>query len=327
MSRNDMAGRLEGHDIEEYTQIVNPWDVILRQTSAGRFHGRLDYVHVNGIVIYRECWSQRVLASGATPPDYFMFGATLVPEKHTDWCGQPLGPEILAFGNSGTETEFATPKDSIHAVLLVPDHLMRSYFGEETVEAALASQWHHLGGIGQGPSQLILTINHIIGKYLARPERLADAREVQTTETQLLAAVARIFPQVTAETRRPGPRPRREALHRAIGICEQLKRPVTVPELAALADASRRTLERAFQETLGISPRKYLRRRLMQASRHELMDEDPRSTRVTDVATRWGFSELGRFAVDYKRQFGESPSYTLKKRGHTTPRRLIDIIS
>ena len=34
---------------------------------------------------------------------------------------------------------------------------------------------------------------------------------------------------------------------------------------------------------------------------------------VTDAAMRFGFRELGRFAVDYRAAFGESPSETLRR--------------
>jgi AraC family ethanolamine operon transcriptional activator len=41
-----------------------------------------------------------------------------------------------------------------------------------------------------------------------------------------------------------------------------------------------------------------------------------RSTAATvqDAAARWGFWHLGQFSRDYKRQFGELPSQTLKQR-------------
>jgi transcriptional regulator GlxA family with amidase domain len=32
---------------------------------------------------------------------------------------------------------------------------------------------------------------------------------------------------------------------------------------------------------------------------------------VTAVAWRWGFTHMGRFAIAYRRRFGESPSATL----------------
>ena len=33
---------------------------------------------------------------------------------------------------------------------------------------------------------------------------------------------------------------------------------------------------------------------------------------VTTVALRWGFDHFGRFSVDYRRMFGESPVMTLR---------------
>ena len=326
MSSN-IVGRLEGYDIEEYNQIVNPWDVILRQTSPGQFHGRMEYLQVNGIIVYREHWSQSVLATGATPPGYFMFANTLLPEKRTDWCGQVVGHSSLAYGHPGCETHFATPKASRHVVILIPDHLMRSYFGKEAIEAVLANQCHHLDGIRQGASTLIPGVNRMIDSYQKRPELLSDVQECQAIESQLLAEVAKIFPPDTGKAHRPGPKPRREAFRRAVELGDDLKYKITVPEFAALTGVSQRTLELAFKEAVGITPRKYLRWRRMQTAHHNLLAQGPLSTRVTDVAAHWGFTELGRFAVEYKRLFGESPSQTLRNRRPATSRRLIDVMT
>jgi len=327
MVSSNIVGCLEGHDIEEYNQIVAPWDVNLCQTSSGQFHGRMEYLQVNGIIVYREHWSQSVLATGATPPGYFMFGNTLQPEKRTDWCGQVIGPEIFACGNPGSETHFVTPKDSRHLVILIPDHLMRSYFGKEAIEAILANQRHHLDGIRQGASTLIPGMNRMLDSYQKRPELLSDVQECQAIESQLLAEVAKIFPPDTGEAHRPGPQTRREAYRRAIELGDGLKKRVTVPEFAALTGVSQRTLELAFQEAAGITPQKYLRWRRMHMAHHDLLAQDPKYTRITDVTTSLGFTELGRFAVEYKRLFGESPSETLRNRRPATPRRLIDVLT
>jgi AraC-like DNA-binding protein len=35
---------------------------------------------------------------------------------------------------------------------------------------------------------------------------------------------------------------------------------------------------------------------------------------VAQVARKWGFSHLGRFAIEYRKRFGESPSETARNR-------------
>ena len=58
----------------------------------------------------------------------------------------------------------------------------------------------------------------------------------------------------------------------------------------------------------------------MNAARRELRDASPGSTTVTRVATRWGFTELGRFAGEYRAMFGELPSETLAGERLVRPR-------
>ena len=34
---------------------------------------------------------------------------------------------------------------------------------------------------------------------------------------------------------------------------------------------------------------------------------------VTEIAMQWGFTHMGRFSIEYRRRFGESPSETLSR--------------
>jgi transcriptional regulator GlxA family with amidase domain len=56
---------------------------------------------------------------------------------------------------------------------------------------------------------------------------------------------------------------------------------------------------------------KYLRNVRLDRVRHELLERAP-GIGVTEVAHRWGFMQLGRFANAYQQRFGELPSETLR---------------
>lgn len=92
---------------------------------------------------------------------------------------------------------------------------------------------------------------------------------------------------------------------------EHLGEPLYIPELCREVGASARTLQECCQEHLGMGPKHYLLLRRIHMVRRALRDADPAETTVTETAMRYGFWQLGRFAVEYKRLFGEAPSTTL----------------
>ena len=77
--------------------------------------------------------------------------------------------------------------------------------------------------------------------------------------------------------------------------------------------ASERTFRTRCQEHLGLGPTRYLWLRRMHLARRALRMADPAAARVTEVATSYGFWELGRFSVAYRSLFGESPSASLRR--------------
>ena len=90
-----------------------------------------------------------------------------------------------------------------------------------------------------------------------------------------------------------------------------LDEPLSIAELAAAAGVSARSLQTGFQQFRGTTPMAHLRALRLKRAHDELLAADPQRTSVTDIAMRWGFSHLGKFAVAYKQRFGESPRDTL----------------
>jgi AraC-like DNA-binding protein len=89
--------------------------------------------------------------------------------------------------------------------------------------------------------------------------------------------------------------------------------PITLDDLVKHAGCSYRTLQAAFNTSYGMSPMAYVRSmRMIHAHRDLLAAEN--GTTVSDVALKWGFIHLGRFAKNYARQFGVLPSETLRQK-------------
>lgn len=94
-------------------------------------------------------------------------------------------------------------------------------------------------------------------------------------------------------------------------------RSLTVSELAQALGVGMRALQAAFQAHRRQTPLAYLRQVRLAQVRQELLEAASDDT-VTELALAHGFFHLGRFAQQYKAQFGESPSDTLRARARRT---------
>ena len=89
--------------------------------------------------------------------------------------------------------------------------------------------------------------------------------------------------------------------------------PLYMPELAATVGTSYWTLRECCLDYLGMSPKRYLWLRRMHLVRRALRSAHAETTTVTEIASDYGFWELGRFSVAYRSLFGESPSIALHR--------------
>jgi transcriptional regulator GlxA family with amidase domain len=80
---------------------------------------------------------------------------------------------------------------------------------------------------------------------------------------------------------------------------------------------SERTLRACCTEFLGMSPIRYVLLRRLREVRSALREADPQIENVAEIAHRFGFAQLGRFAGTYRAIFGEAPSTTLQRTSGT----------
>ena len=117
-----------------------------------------------------------------------------------------------------------------------------------------------------------------------------------------------------ADSRRPSRRFRDQAVRRALIIIEAMAgEPFTMQHLCREAGASERTLQYAFQDHFGLSPRKFINIARLNTVRRALLAADPTTDKVSDLAAHRGYWHSGQFAADYRHLFGELPSETLRR--------------
>jgi AraC-like DNA-binding protein len=103
-----------------------------------------------------------------------------------------------------------------------------------------------------------------------------------------------------------------------------LEAPLTIERIAATAGVAGQTLFKHFRDTYGISPMRYVRNLRFERAHQDLLKAGAES-KITEIALRWGFAHLGRFAVEYRERFGESPSETLARSSRSPQPRVLKI--
>lgn len=82
-------------------------------------------------------------------------------------------------------------------------------------------------------------------------------------------------------------------------------------DIASAARLSVRGLQAAFQRSTSTTPLGYLRQTRLRLANDELRAREPHETTVAAVASRWGFTNLSRFAAEHRAAYGCSPSEAL----------------
>jgi len=303
-------------EFEEAAELVRGWDVDFRQLEAGCSPTDVLQFGSPDFLVTRFSMSRAYDQRGGTPLNMLTFAIldedindTTTPEgpitEDGIWCF-PASREFAAA--SGSEFRGCTLSLSQSLLDEVAELYelsgARSLLGSGRVARCrrgdIDAIRHRLGGIYRELSNGGIGLRH---------PRQVHELEFDLTR-RLLEALAGpvrfVPPRMTGR--------RRLILCRALDYLEaNPASPLTVSKLAQAAGAGVRTLEYAFKDYFGVTPKAYLRARRLVGAHRELRHSDAVSAHVQDAANNWGFWHLGQFSKDYQRFFDELPSQTLMK--------------
>lgn len=94
-------------------------------------------------------------------------------------------------------------------------------------------------------------------------------------------------------------------------ILSHITSDIPIDELASLCQISRKSLYNLLEREMGLTPSLYIRRLKLEKA-HSDLKSNIQVRNVTQVALKYGFTNLGRFSAHYREQIGELPSQTLR---------------
>ena len=277
------------------------WQQEYRQLSAGLFQGRVQHVQLPGMRLVREDSNRALHQRGDLGRGVYGFAMPLALSGPGIFNGQRFELDSLLLGR-GDELDLRTPTElSLMAVVVEADLLQPLW--QRMYQKPLAGWLEH---------QLVV------------PARPAAAQTLRRLHTELMARLldpaafgpdwqdeTALRPEKVDASSLPTVAARRQLVNLACELMlAQPDEPLSMLDLCSQVGASRRKLTYCFQDVLGTSPMQYLRALRLNGVRRELRSGE--AAAVQDAAARWGFFHMGQFSLDYKKQFGELPSATLR---------------
>ncbi len=301
-------------DPAEFEVALRPWDLLCRPTEAGTFTHQVSLFAGTELLLYRESYDLGIQLTGLTPPGMLVLGVPILSGGETRYWGETASDLSLPCATPGpAEATLAAGYGQL-VVGLPLERIRESTSPVVRERLGRLCPSHRVRCTAFARSRLGHWIDSSLAELKARPDLAREpAYESMLVEDFLSMLVDLVDDAVEA----PEPRPSgstRNGFHRALEyIREAPLQDVRLSHLCAVSGISERSLQYAFRDTLGVTPKAFITTRRLHAARRALLESDPSATRVADVAMRLGFYELGRFAGYYRKRFGEHPSTTLRR--------------
>ncbi|MCG5072128.1 AraC family transcriptional regulator [Paraburkholderia tagetis] len=302
-------------DIEDLREPVRGSDIEICQIEAGTLTGSVTYGMLGGFSVSVGHFSRAVRARGVMSKDKQIVGMLLDREQPVShWCFD-VEPGDVVFAAAGSDHEGSYKgAASFATIALSPAELAEFMKGEGGISDF--DFWQRTTRVRPDP----LVAQSIAARFKTLVGTLAQAGPHLSPDSSdfwaraLVEAFVYSVANGIAMNEDTAPVKSAMIVRRVEDLLDAYRaRPVHISEICQTLDLSRRTLHRAFSETLGIGPVTYLRHQRLHAIREILRQGTAGSSSITRLAMSFGFDDVGRFAGYYRKLFGELPSGTVKR--------------
>lgn len=178
-------------------------------------------------------------------------------------------------------------------------------------------EFHREIDLTAGAGAVIKGLVEMLSKGLTmdgRPLTKSPIALANLSEAILMMLLEDTLHSCSQELAKPPPAPAPWHVKRAMDFMQaNLAKPITIEDVARVCNVNIRTLQQGFRQFRKTTPKALLQKMRLEAAHRHLCMARPERT-VADVALMWGFTHLGRFAIEYKKLYGKRPSETLRKK-------------
>ncbi|MFC7338626.1 helix-turn-helix domain-containing protein [Haloferula chungangensis] len=295
-------------DPAEFPDLVAPvWEVVHDQLDSGTYEGKFDFATDGVSVCYHEQLSRRVRVRGAMAPGLVGFAmADGICREQGRWWGRshPVGG-MPFMGPANRELDIVFPAGGHKRVVVMSADVFRESY------SSLSGRDPRFLDSGAHFLNLSMTAQVRIWRRLKAMLEHAN-KGGSFTPNELVEIFVDACPDNNPALHL-GPSRAKHLVHRVMELAEESSFTLSVADLCVLLRASKRTVEYAFRDYLGVSPYALLQRHRLNKCRRQLLAADPGTTTVHQVSNALGFRDSGRFAALYRQYFAELPSATLAR--------------
>ena len=306
----------ELHDFDEFCENVRNWDLDYHQLDRGFFTSELLIFGDDKTQFTHARIDRKMMQKGSSPEGFITFGILADPDIEIYWRNiDILGDMLFVFPDGGELNSISHTDFSVFVVSLSEDQINKTCALLELPDIRTLINSNEAF---RCQSNRMAELRN----WLSHTKMLLSAPDITTRTQRLLSYIEREMidrvVRILAEHHSPiidrRPRKRDLALLNAESLIEHgSSDAMTVARLCELTNVSERTLEYAFRERYGMTPKSYMITHRLNNARKQLSQSTPKKHRVSDIAHQHGFWHMGKFSSDYKRLFSESPSQTLRR--------------
>lgn len=314
--KSDKVRSLLTTDIDELAQFQINKNRRYTQLQPGILTGNYSEVNLGDVQVFRENLSAGAFIEATPASSFIPFAAILSDVEEFNFCGKPHAKNTLLQATGGSWD--ASFKNNLDFVVAAFNRDTFNLNFQRLTDKEIPSQWLISKFSVTEPLALnryATGLDQVINLVQSQPEILHSPEALRMLSANTLRLALNTLMPTLSYYENPKPKSLRiKGVRLVIDYLYAYAADLpTIPALCEIAQLSERNLQYGFREYLGITPIRYLRVIRLNGARRELLVARPDMTKVVDIALKWGFFELGRFAGEYRQLFQELPSETLHK--------------